>query len=69
MDLDELIAKLRIERTRLDQIIRSLEQLPAEARPVLRSNQGRKFMGAAERTEVSECMRNYWASRRLNANP
>jgi hypothetical protein len=47
----------------LEGTIATLEKLAA--RPVKqRSPRGRKGMGAAERVEVSERMKKYWANRR-----
>jgi hypothetical protein len=67
MELPKLIEKLREERTRLDDVILSLEQLEttmAEAKKVVRKKRGRKSMDEAGRKEVSERMKKYWASRR-----
>ena len=67
MDPAELIAKLRAERVRMDQIIASLEELrrlKEEAKPHLKSRRGRKSMDEAGRREVSERMKKYWATRR-----
>lgn len=67
MELPKLIEKLREERTRLDDVIASLEQLDAtmaEAKKVVRKKRGRKSMDEAGRKEVSERMKKYWASRR-----
>ena len=67
MELPKLIEKLREERTKLDDVIASLEQLEAtmaEAKKVVRKKRGRKSMDEAGRKEVSERMKKYWASRR-----
>ena len=67
MELPKLIEKLREERTKLDVVIASLEQLEAtmaEAKKVVRKKRGRKSMDEAGRKEVSERMKRYWASRR-----
>ena len=69
MELGQLLAKLREERTKLDEVIASLERLDAsiaEAKPFLKHKRGRKFMDAAGRKDVSERMKRYWASRRQN---
>ena len=67
MDLNQTIAELRTERDRLDSAISQMESL-AEFRngsaQAPRSTRGRKAMGQAERREVSERMKRYWASRR-----
>ena len=68
MDLDKVIAKLQAERAKLDAIITSLEQIKESGadipKEVLKKRRGRKFMNEADRREVSERMKRYWASRR-----
>jgi hypothetical protein len=66
MDLRKTIAELYDEKSRLDRVIASLEQLGADPPPVsiAVSRRGRKFMSPQERHEVSERMRRYWAERR-----
>ena len=68
MDLDRLIARLRVERTKLDEIIASLEQLKLSGadvpKEVIKKRRGRKFMNEEDRREVSERMKKYWAARR-----
>jgi hypothetical protein len=71
MDLEKAIEQLYAEKERLERVIQALEELQRtggaisqEARP--RSRRGRKSMGAAERLEVSERMKKYWASRRAS---
>jgi hypothetical protein len=66
MDLSKTIAELYAEKSRLDRVIASLEQLGVDAFPVpiLVSRRGRKFMSPEERHEVSERMRKYWAERK-----
>ena len=66
MDLSKTIAELYEERTRLDRVIASLEQLGESSSPVSISTprRGRKFMSPEERREVSERMRRYWAGRK-----
>jgi hypothetical protein len=68
MDLDKVIAKLQGERAKLDAIIASLEQIKQAGadipKEVLKKRRGRKFMNEADRREVSERMKRYWAARR-----
>ena len=73
MDLYNAIRQLTDEKTRLDQVIQSLEtflltEQPAKAvKPAARSprsTRGRKHMTESEREVVSERMRRYWAARR-----
>ena len=67
MELNKIIEKLRKERTKLDDIIASLEQLhrtKLEAKKMIPKKRGRKFMDAAARLEVSARMKKYWAARR-----
>lgn len=70
MDLYKAIRALHEERDRLDRLIKSITELNArgalDAKPV-RSRRGRRKMGAAERRQVSERMKRYWARRRMNA--
>jgi len=71
MDLSKVIAKLYEEKTRLDRVIASLEQLGEDPFPVSINapRRGRKFMSPQERREVSERMRRYWAGRKAAAPP
>lgn len=69
MDLYKAIQDLYAEKEKLERVIASLEELqrtagnvPVVPRSVQR--RGRKSMDAAERQEVSERMKRYWASRR-----
>jgi hypothetical protein len=69
MDLNKAIQELCAEKEKLERVIASLEELqrtagslPVEPRPANR--RGRKSMNSAQRQEVSERMRKYWASRR-----
>jgi hypothetical protein len=69
MDLNKAIQDLYAEKEKLERVIASLEELQRTAgsfsvlpKPVKR--RGRKSMNPAERQEVSERMRKYWASRR-----
>ena len=65
MDLNETIRELREEHTRLSAVIAQLESLNESNERPQGSRRGRKSMGDAERREVSERMKRYWASRRL----
>ena len=69
MDLYKAIQDLYAEKEKLERVIASLEELqraggsvPELPKPAKR--RGRKSMSSAERQEVSQRMRNYWASRR-----
>ena len=62
----QLIDDLRGWLRRIEETISILEHMPYADR---RSKRGRKGMGAAERLEVSERMRNYWAKRRQRSGP
>jgi hypothetical protein len=66
MDLSKTIAELYQEKTRLDRVIASLEQLGVDSLPVsiAVTRRGRKFMSPEERQEVSDRMRRYWADRK-----
>jgi hypothetical protein len=73
MDLYKAIQDLYAEKEKLERVIASLEELqraggsvPELPKPAKR--RGRKSMRSTERQEVSERMRNYWASRRQNPN-
>lgn len=74
MDLYKAIQDLYAEKEKLERVIASLEELqrtagsiPMVPKPVNR--RGRKSMNAAQRQEVSERMRKYWASRRQPKQP
>jgi hypothetical protein len=71
MDLSKTIAELYEEKTRLDRVIASLEQLGVDAFPVsiTAPRRGRKFMSPEERHEVSDRMRRYWAGRKAAEQP
>ena len=71
MDLSKTIADLYEERSRLDRVIASLEQLAEDPfpLPIATSRRGRKFMSPEERREVSERMRRYWAGRKASDMP
>jgi hypothetical protein len=71
MDLSKTIADLYEERSRLDSVIASLEQLGENPLTVSfnASRRGRKFMSPQERQEVSERMRKYWAGRKAVEQP
>ena len=69
MDLYKAIQDLYAEKEKLERVIASLEELqrtagnlPTLPKPAKR--RGRKSMNTAERQEVSERMRKYWAGRR-----
>ncbi len=74
MDLNSIINELKDEQEQIAEAIRTLEILAPTgqakgARTRLgivrtRSTRGRKFMDAADRLEVSERMKRYWAGRR-----
>ena len=64
MDLNKTIVELRAQRDKIDAVIKQLEAM-SDGSPVrTRSTRGRKFIGAAERREISERMKRYWAGRR-----
>jgi hypothetical protein len=74
MDLYKAIQDLYAEKEKLERVIASLEELqrtagsvPELPKPARR--RGRKSMDTAERQEVSERMRKYWASRRQGKSP
>jgi len=74
MDLYKAIQDLYAEKEKLERVIASLEELqrtagtlPAVPKPARR--RGRKSMDSAERQEVSERMRKYWANRRQSKLP
>ena len=70
MEFAHIIRKLRQEREKLDEVIKSLRDLQVrQAAQAAIPNappkrRGRKSMGANERQEVSRRMKKYWASRR-----
>jgi hypothetical protein len=68
MDYEKLISGLHAERDRLERVIASLEEwrnsLCAGSPVTAPKRRGRKSMPAAERLEVSQRMKKYWASRR-----
>jgi hypothetical protein len=62
VNIDEIIAGLRVERDKLTEAISAVEKLmTADSQP---RHSGRKSMGMEERRHVSERMKRYWASRR-----
>jgi hypothetical protein len=69
MDLYKALQDLYAEKEKLERAIASLEELQRTASslpgtaPALK-RRGRKSMNETERQEVSERMKNYWASRR-----
>ena len=65
MDLSKTIADLYEEKTRLDKVIASLEQLAQDSSlRIVTQRRGRKYMSPQERRQVSERMRRYWADRK-----
>jgi hypothetical protein len=66
MDFHKTIQELRQEKQKLDRVIASLEALQSSVDTTAphKVGRGRRFMGAAERLEVSERMRRYWAAKR-----
>ena len=69
MDLNRTIQELHAERKRIIELIHAVEEVrgyyasrPTQEKTVRR--RGRKSMAAAERRQVSERMKNYWAMRR-----
>jgi len=68
MDLYKAIQDLYAEKEKLERVIASLEELQRTAGTVpaiaKTSRRGRKSMSPAEREEVSERMKRYWAGRR-----
>jgi len=74
MDLYKAIQDLYAEKEKLERVIASLEELQRTAGsvpdlPKPARRRGRKSMDTAERQEVSERMRKYWASRRQGKSP
>jgi hypothetical protein len=71
VDLYRTIKTLHEERQRLTKLIESLQRLEISGNaPVRRKaprRRGRKSMTAAERKQVSERMKKYWAARRAAA--
>jgi hypothetical protein len=67
MDLYRVIKQLRLERARLDSIIRTLESLEIDD-PTGPRRRGRKFMGDGDRKAVSERMKRYWEQRRRSGS-
>ena len=71
MELSRIIQNLYRERTRLDVTLKTLESLQASsalatAEGLVVERRGRKNMGTAERRQVSERMKRYWAERRID---
>lgn len=69
MDLYKAIQDLYAEKEKLERVIASLEELQRSAGSVQvlpkgMQRRGRKSMNSAERQEVSERMKRYWAGRR-----
>jgi hypothetical protein len=67
MDLYRIIRELVLERDRVAQIIRSLEEHSSAGKGGKRGmaeRRGRKPMDRAARQQVSERMKRYWENRR-----
>jgi hypothetical protein len=69
LDLARTIQELHAERKRIIDLIHAVEAMRGyyTARPTREETvrrRGRKSMGAAERRQVSERMKKYWAMRR-----
>jgi hypothetical protein len=69
MDLYKAIRDLYAEKERLERVIASLEELQRSgselpAPTTGKKRRGRKSMDPAERQQVSERMKRYWAGRR-----
>lgn len=69
MTVREMINTLEAERRQLDDALATLQRLEAAQQATTagkpaKGRRGRKFMGQAERAQVSERMRTYWAGRR-----
>jgi hypothetical protein len=64
MNLRAILEELYLERDRMGRTIAALEELASPEPPQVHDRRGRKSMGAAERLEVSERMKKYWANRR-----
>ena len=64
MDYWGALHELREELQRIDRVIVNLELLAVGTAAPMFTRRGRKDMSLAERKQVSERMRNYWASRR-----
>lgn len=71
MDLYKVIRELHEEKTKLDQVITSLEELVRTGEPFkdfrFEKRRGRKSMNTAERQLVSQRMKSYWAKRRARS--
>jgi hypothetical protein len=67
MDIYRVINQLRVERDRLDSIIKTLESLDIED-PTGPRRRGRKSMDDGARKAVSERMKRYWEQRRRGAD-
>jgi hypothetical protein len=64
MNLRAILDELYLEQERIERTIAALEELASSESPQVHDRRGRKSMGAAERLEVSERMKKYWANRR-----
>jgi hypothetical protein len=74
MNVHKAIQYLKTQKEDLERIIALLEELQrsgapgADVAPSAAKRRGRKSMSSAERKEVSERMKKYWASRRKHEN-
>ena len=64
MDLNKAIRDLHEELEKLNQVISSLEEFQRTGTLPAPRRRGRKSMDPAERQDVSERMKKYWASQR-----
>lgn len=64
MDLQALIRDLQSELQRVERTIAAMESLTSSENGHHKRKRGRKFMSEAERQQVSERMKRYWAGRR-----
>lgn len=67
MELNTIIQQLYKRRAKLDELLVSLEevqQFQAAKEKRVKKRRGRTQMGAEERQQVSQRMKNYWVGRR-----
>lgn len=71
MDLTRTIQALYAHKERIEKAIVALEAMlrTQTGRPPEGKRRGRKSMGPAERAEVAERMKTYWAKRRAEKTP
>ena len=65
MDITAILIALYDRKRLLEATISMLEELNGNTPVRARSLRGRKSMGAEERKQVSERMKRYWESRRM----